>query len=87
MFRVIWTDDAFDQMNRIVSNNRDAKAALARILRDMAEELIGAPESAGESRDDGTRFACYGPLGVWFHVNASEHLVRVSSVHLHQPIA
>lgn len=85
MYRIAWKKRAFNQMDRLVARHPPRKQAFAAALKDMAGELSHDPEQVGESREGNERFACFGPLAIYFQVFPADRLVRVVSVHLTRP--
>jgi len=86
MYRVAWTKRAFRAMDRIIQNQVEQRELLRATLRDIAAVLSGRPDQVGESRVDKHRIETFGPLTVYYQVFTADRVVRIMSVHLHQPL-
>ena len=82
MFTVVWSDEAFDDMGRIVWANPDRKAELAAALRELTDRLSRDPGGTGESRWGDLRVMFPGPLAVYFRVADEGQAVEVAQVRL-----
>ena len=87
MWRITWRRRAYNQFAKIVRDHPFATVVLAAAQRDLSAGLSAAADSAGESRAGNVRFACYGPLGVYFRASPADRAARVLSLHLTHPPA
>jgi hypothetical protein len=82
MFAVVWSHEAFEQMNGIVTRHPARKAELAGALRTLAQLLSVSPAEAGESREDDFRILFVGPLVVDYRVDSEQQIAEVVSIAL-----
>lgn len=82
MFLIVWTDDGFDRMGRIIRDNPARKREFAVALGQIARQLAADPERVGESREDDTRVTFSGELSVFYRVDADDQTVEIGDVKL-----
>ena len=78
-FTVLWKKPAEDALAGIWLA-ADDRELITRTAFEIDRRLEKEPQSAGESRPDGTRILIRAPLGVKFQVYAEDRIVRVADV-------
>lgn len=81
MYEIVWTSQAFNQMDQIIRNNPARKEELADGLRELAARLGSHANTAGESRGITLRVVFVGPLTVYFRLGDSgvAEVIRVKA--------
>jgi plasmid stabilization system protein ParE len=82
MYHIVWSEDAFERMNRIVALRPDLHGRLKQALRDANRQLADNPESAGESQDDDFRIAFFDCLAIEYQVLFDDSVVDISRIGL-----
>ena len=85
MFLVVWTDAAFDDMDRIVRAHPLRKREFALALREISQHLTTNPEQVGESREEEMRVMFAGELSVFYRIDANENTVEIGNIRLRRP--
>jgi hypothetical protein len=82
MFAVVWSHEAFEQMNGIVSRHPARKREFAAALHILAQLLNVSPAEVGESREEDFRILFVGPLVIDYRVDDAQRIVEVVRVSL-----
>lgn len=80
MYLVAWSDEAFEQMSRIVRDNPARKDELASALQELAVRLRLDANTTGESRGRFYRVVLIGPLTVFYRLEEESDAVEVIRV-------
>jgi hypothetical protein len=82
MFEIVWSDEAFDQMQRLMLMYPNLRSQFGKSLREATSTLEDVPVSTGESREGYHRVGFFDPITVYFVVNIKESLVGITGVYL-----
>jgi hypothetical protein len=82
MFLITWSEQAFEQMQRLFDDHPGRHTDFTYALRQLARELHQAADDWGESRAGTERFGTAGPLSVWIDVDPDDRTVEVITVGL-----
>ena len=81
MYAIVWSDEAFDAMQRIVLLHSGRRGEIAAALRGAADQLYRDPLNAGESRTAvHDRVLIADPLTVCFLVDVPTTTVEVARI-------
>jgi hypothetical protein len=78
-YTVVWRASAEEEL-AAVWDAADDRNSVTAAADEIDGRLTRDPLGFGESRDQGERLAYYGPLAVFFHVDAQSHIVSVLAV-------
>lgn len=82
MFVVVWSDEAFEQMQNLFDRHPALQTEFTYFLRTLARELASFGNEWGESRDDSIRIGFIGPVTITIDVDESDSTIEVLSVKL-----
>lgn len=80
MYLVAWSDQAFEQMSRIIRENPARKDELTSALQELATRLRLDANTTGESRDRYYRVLLVEPLTVYYRLDEESDAVEVIRV-------
>jgi plasmid stabilization system protein ParE len=80
MYLVAWSDQAFEQMSRIIRENPARKDELTSALQELAVRLRLNANSTGESRGGFYRVVLVEPLTVFYRLDEESDAVEVIRV-------
>jgi plasmid stabilization system protein ParE len=80
MYLVAWSDQAFEQMSRIIRENPARKDELTSALQELAVRLRLNANSTGESRGGFYRVVLVDPLTVFYRLDEESDAVEVIRV-------
>ena len=80
MYLVAWSDQAFEQMSRIIRENPARKDELTSALQELATRLRLDANTTGESRDRYYRVLLVEPLTVFYRLDEESDAVEVIRV-------
>ena len=78
-YTVVWQPRAMLQLAQTWENAHD-RSIITQAADKIDQLLANSPEMVGESRSDGFRTDCVGPLAFIFHVSEADRLVSVVRV-------
>ena len=83
MYRLQWVNSASREFLSAAANASPAqRQIIMTALSDIERLLVVQPDTAGESREPGTRFIFISPLAITFHVNARLKVVLISRANI-----
>ncbi|WP_439621067.1 type II toxin-antitoxin system RelE/ParE family toxin [Gemmata sp.] len=85
MFLLVWSDEAFEEMARIVRLYPARKHEFATALRQVTHQLSTDPLNRGESREEEMRVMFAGDLSVFYAVDEASRVVEIGLVRLRTP--
>jgi hypothetical protein len=81
MFHLDWRGMALSQLTDAwLKADSRLRASLTAAIYDVEKRLKYSPDTAGESREPGTRVLILTPLTVTFHINVRTKTVLISGV-------
>ncbi len=82
MFKIYWSESAFDEMQAIISSQTDLRTDIIYAMRQLRRELIEIASTLGESREGTRRVTFVRPLIVSFDVDIEDKSVEILWIRL-----